>query len=300
MALTFDPNVQDVLSLEDFVDYVDRCIEVDDPDSLCECAPALKSLLNNRSLISDVIARELRSWRDFQKGNAYVATTLILARTQRFFIRANMWLPDRPRSRAHADNTIYGLTHDHNFTFMTGGFHGSGYTTEIYELDTHAVRGLSGERVELEFLERTTLPEGKIMLYRAMQDVHRQSRPDELSISINLVVPTHTKTRPQYFFNLDRGEITHTEYPERGRALALFKLAQYAGDKKTHSLLGDIATTSANPRLRAVAYETLCECGPEIAAAVSERVLRDPDRHVRATAKRATPKDLASKGHLSQ
>jgi len=286
VAVTIDVSSNDVLTIEEFVDYVERSTDVRDFDSLCECAPAFKALINNRTLLSSLIARELRSWRDFQRGNSYVGTTLILARTPQFFVRANTWLPDKPRSRAHGDSAVYGLTHDHNFSFMTGGYQGSGYTTEIYELDGKT-QGLPGERVKLEFLERTTLPTGKIMVYRSLRDVHRQSRPEELSVSINLVVPADAKTRPQYFFNLERSEISLTDYPEHGRALALFKLAKHAGNAETNRLLGDIAGACANPRLRARAFEALCECAPETAGALVERALGDPDPLVRATAEQA-------------
>ncbi len=289
MALTLDATNQDVLSVEEFVDFVERSVNVQDLDALCACVPAFKALINNRTLIGDLIERELRSWRDFQAGNSYVGTTLILARTPKFFIRANVWLPDTPRSRAHGDSAIYGLTHDHNFTFMTGGYHGAGYTTEIYERDSDK-SALPGERVKLDFLERTTLPAGKIMLYRAMRDVHRQSRPQELSVSINLVVPTHTRTQPQYFFDLERCEVMRSEYPEHGRALALFRLAACAGDARTFQLLADIAVSAQDPQVRARAFESLCDGAPGLAMGVRDRLLADADAHVRTTAERAAPK----------
>ncbi len=287
MALTLENRTADVLTTAQFIEYVERCIDVADPDSLASCAPAFKALLNNRTLVSDVIAQELRSWRDFQKGNAYVATTLILGRSQRFFLRANIWLPPTKPDAARRDGAIYGLTHDHNFTFMTGGYFGSGYTTEIYEVDPHAVSGIGGERVRLDFLERTNLPVGKVMLYRAMHDVHRQSRPQELSISLNLVVPELAKTRPQLFFDLDRSEITHSEYPEHGRTLALFRLAAHAGNARTSQLLADIAAESPDTRLRAAAYETLCASDPGLACELQPVLGSDGTTHVRSTDERA-------------
>ena len=270
MAYTLAAPADEVLTLEQFTEFLEHSIDVDDLDDFCRAAPAFRALLNNRSLISDVVARELRQWRDFQNGNGYVATTLILERRPKFFIRANMWFPDQSGLRGRGYSAVYGLTHDHNFTFMTGGYHGPGYTTEIYETDGRA-RGNPGERVNLDFLERTMLPEGKIMVYRAMQDVHRQSRPDAMSVSINVVVPTQTKKRPQYFYDVDRGEITRTEYIDQGRTLSLFTLAKYAGNAATHGLLTDIALTAANKRLRTAAYDALCECAPHLAAETAER-----------------------------
>ncbi|MBV9270777.1 MAG: hypothetical protein JO165_06780 [Candidatus Eremiobacteraeota bacterium] len=251
MALTLETTTPDVLSLDEFVNYVERNVDVEDFHQLCELAPMWSALLNNRGLISNVVARELQRWRDFQDGNSYVGTTLILARSRKFFIRANMWVP------IGSDNGTYGVTHDHNFSFLTGGYAGNGYTTEIYRLEDGYAAKQPGQRVRLEFQERTTLPRGKIMVYHAAQDVHRQNRPNDFSISINLMVPKEIRERPQFYYDLDRSTVTGCSFSEEGRTLALFKLAQFVADEQTKMLLFDITETSSNQHVRAAAKSAL-------------------------------------------
>jgi len=251
MALTLDATTRDAISLEEFVDYVERNVDVENFDQLCSIAPMWAALLNNRNLITNVIARELQRWRDFQDGNSYVGTTLILARSRKFFIRANMWVP------VGSDNGTYGVTHDHNFSFLTGGYAGGGYMTEIYRLEDGYASKEPGQRVNLEFQERTTLPRGKIMVYQAAQDVHRQNRPKDFSISINLMVPKEIRVRPQFYYDLDRSTVTGCSFSEEGRALALFKLAQFVADERTKMLLFDITETSSNQHVRAEAKRAL-------------------------------------------
>ncbi len=202
MALTLEAPSHEQITLEQFVEYVERNVDVEDFDQLCGLAPTFASLLNNPHLITNVIARELQRWRDFQDGNAYVGTTLMLASSRKFFIRANMWVP------VGGDNGTYGVTHDHNFSFLTGGYAGAGYTTEIYRLENGFAAKSPGDRVDLEFQERTTLPRGKIMVYDAARDVHRQNRPQEFSISINVMVPKEIRLRPQFYYDLKRSTVT--------------------------------------------------------------------------------------------
>ena len=251
MALTLEAATPEVISLDEFVDYVERKVDVEDFEQLCGLAPVWAALLNNRDLITNVVSRELQRWRDFQDGNSYVGTTLILARSRKFFIRANMWVP------VGGDNGTYGVTHDHNFSFLTGGYAGGGYTTEIYRLENGSAPKEPGERVKLQFQERTTLPRGKIMVYQAAQDVHRQNRPQDFSISINLMVPKEIRERPQFYYDLDRSAVTGCSFSEEGRALALFKLAQYVADERTKMLLFDINQTSSNQHVRAEAKRAL-------------------------------------------
>ena len=59
MAITLDAPSTDVVSLEEYVEYVERKVDVEDIDSICECAPMFRALLNNRSLIRDFVDRAL-------------------------------------------------------------------------------------------------------------------------------------------------------------------------------------------------------------------------------------------------
>src|SRR3546814_6946369 len=81
----------------------------------------------------------------------------------------------------------YGLPHDHNLHFLTTGYWGPGYVSDYYDYDTEAVDGRLGEPLSLQFVERSRLSEGKMMLYRAHRDVHSQLPQERLSVSLNLM-----------------------------------------------------------------------------------------------------------------
>jgi len=291
LALTLETQNEATIDLDDYVRHIETRVDVDDPESLAASAPMLKALANNRALIADLVDRELRDWRDFQAGNAYIGRTLMLARRERFFVRANMWVPlprRMPTTSRYNSASEYAIAHDHNFSFMTVGYLGSGYETEIYEIDPRCFVGAEGERVDLGFLERTRLPAGKVMLYRAAQDVHSQHFPEEFSISINLMVPTQSAKRPQFFFDLGRGVITSRVYTEEGRGLALCELAKHIGSNTTATLLGDIAQTHRNSYVRTAAFEALSARCAGAADAIRETVLSDPHPLVRKAAEQAS------------
>ncbi len=292
MALTLEAKSLPTITLDDYVRYIETSVDVDDLDSLAASAPMLGALASNRKLIADLVDTELRNWRDFQAGNVYIGRTLMLARRERFFVRANMWVPPTRRigtTSRYNSASEYSIAHDHNFSFMTVGYLGSGYETEIYQIDPRRFVGDEGERVDLRFLERTRLPEGKIMLYRAAEDVHSQHFPKEFSISINLMVPTESANRPQFFFDLDRGMITSRVFTEEGRGLAICDLAKHVGSATTATLLADIAQTHRSSYMRTAAFEALSVRSTKDAEAIREIVLSDPHPLVRRSATKRAP-----------
>src|SRR3546814_8782480 len=85
------------------------------------------------------------------------------------------------------DPFFYGKAHDHNFSFLTVGYMGPGYWSEYYEYDYANVAGYVGEKVNLRYIEKSKLDEGKVMLYRIHRDVHLQLPADEMSVSLNIM-----------------------------------------------------------------------------------------------------------------
>ncbi|AAW73405.1 putative ISXo8 transposase [Xanthomonas oryzae pv. oryzae KACC 10331] len=128
-----------------------------------------------------------------------------------FFLRANIWTPLKlsENFRSQEERVFsYRNTHDHNFHFMTVGYHGPGYETNLYQYDPSRVRGYIGEVVELESLGRTMLQVGRVMVYREKVDVHTQFPPEQLSVSLNLMVTKKRECEPdQYFFDPSDGRI---------------------------------------------------------------------------------------------
>jgi hypothetical protein len=200
-----------------------------------------------------------------------------------------MWLPLAP-GIDQAPLTLDAIAHDHNFAFMTGGYFGSGYATVLYEYDARALAGVPGERVDLRLVKRTTLPQGKVMFYRATEDVHRQERPEEFSISINLVVPTLSLTRAQRFFDVSTGRVSATSHLAQGRPLALCELASHVGGETTAQLLADVAQRNPIPHLRAAAFESLSSLDSQAGAEIGHTMLSDPDGYVRSAVEAALGK----------
>jgi hypothetical protein len=248
VAITLEAPSNDVISLEEYVDYIERRVDLNDIDSVCESAPMFRALMNNRSLVRDFVDRELRRWREYQPGNPYVGQTLVFVSRPDFTIRANMWAPpERVERLSDAAFGTYAIAHDHNFSFMTGGYYGSGYATSIYEYDGNAVEGRKDEEVELRFLEDTTLPQDKIMVYRYAKDVHLQKPAEKFSVSLNLLITRESSRRPQYFFDLERSRIRGSSYAEKGEAIALCELAEHVGGERTAGLLADLSTAAQDP-----------------------------------------------------
>src|SRR3546814_12672391 len=78
------------------------------------------------------------------------------------------------------------------------------YTT----LFRSTVDGRLGEPLNLQFVERSQLDEGKMMLYRAHRDIHSQRPPTSLSVSLNIMDEgEHVPWRDQYIVDLEAGTI---------------------------------------------------------------------------------------------
>lgn len=287
MAVTIDIASADAISLDEYTDYVEHNVDLKDLDSICASAFMFKRLLNNKRLLTDVLNAELLNWRKFQKANAYSGQTFLLVNRSDFLVRANIWVPPSfPGASDDKDNIFsYRVPHDHNFTFMTGGYFGSGYETTIYEYDGAKVAGIPGEPVQMNFLEHTSLPQGKIMVYRASQDIHNQEHPAEFSVSLNLLVAPPNPPY-QYLFDLESRKITN--YIHYGAACreAFCDMACHFNDAETVSLLEEISSRHSDPHLRAASLVTLATLQPDSAVGMFRAALRDKDDTVRQTALR--------------
>ena len=151
MAITVETNTTESITLEEYFDYVSSEVAVYDVDEVLNSATALRALANNRSFLVARLNQELADWKNFQTENSYTAPTITLGGGKGFFIRANMWVP-MPESAAERewDRKLYAyeVPHDHNFSFLTVGYLGSGYGTTIYEYDPKSVVGFPGEHVD--------------------------------------------------------------------------------------------------------------------------------------------------------
>jgi hypothetical protein len=232
-----------------------------DEESLCHAALALRQLGNNRDFLGDMIVAELaRRHADDTFDTAYGPQVLMLARPAKgnCFLRANIW-PSRDEHMMRAsgsDAFVYGLPHDHNFSFLTLGYFGPGYWSDYYEFDYDTVVGHPGEAVALRHVGRERLEEGQIQLYRAHLDVHAQLPADALSVSVNIM---HTSGAQgwldQYRFDLEQGTIGGIV--SHGASEAFLRIAVGLGSAEAQDLATRFAAHHPSCRMRLHALDAL-------------------------------------------
>ncbi len=289
MAITIQSESKKIITLPEYQEYVKTNVVAKDKDSILESSSMLKALSNNKNFLAEIINSELKDLNQFQKSNLYTAQTILLGGGDDFLIRANVWLPPCKSQRLKAiEDKVYSylLPHDHNFDFLTIGHFGPGYETSIYEYDYADTIGKPGEEVDLKLLEHTRLDEGKMMFYRSGKDVHTQFHPDDLSISLNLLlIPDQVTIQDQYYFDTDKKIISgYVEANVETRNL-LLKLAGLIGNDETRNHLEFIAQKHPARRNRIQAYDSLAKLCPDDHEQIWKRALLDNETLVKIRAK---------------
>jgi hypothetical protein len=172
------------------------------------------------------------------------------------------------------------VPHDHNFSFLTAGYWGPGYVSDYYDYDAERVDGRLGEALNLTFVERSALSEGRMMLYRAHRDIHSQFPPERLSISLNIMDEgEHVPWRDQYIVDLKQSTIA--KRPTLTSGEMLLRCAVHLTDNGK-DVAEQFARMHPVPRVRANALAALAAVTESKGrSAVLERGLRDADARVR-------------------
>lgn len=286
MALTIPCSERSITSIEEYIDHIQSKVDLQDIDSLANSAAMLRALSNDRALV----VRELNNL--IVNAVAYLqptsAQTIILGRGEGFYVRANLWpaIADMANARAYQNQFAYNIAHDHNFTFMTVTHLGPGYETEIYEYDYERVEGYVGECVDLTFLQKTRFTTGAVMLYRASRDAHVQHAPEDLTVTLNLMVAAQCALQDQYQFDLASRTISAVGDTHAAGRMSLISLAASIGDEQTIGLLHDVATKHPCRQTRLSAFNALSEKSPTEAPAVWRQAARDPAPVVANAARR--------------
>lgn len=254
---------------------LDECIEAlsasgfhpEDEENLEASARLLAQLGNDRAFLGDLLVNELAAGhREEQDGNAYGAQSMVLSPpgTGNWFLRANIWpSPDEHAMRASGGASfVYDLPHDHNFHFLTLGYFGPGYWSDYYEFEYEDVTGWTGEPVDLRFVERSRLEEGKVMLYRAHRDVHRQLPPDALSVSVNIMHCSGAQGwLDQYAFDVDKGRLTRIL--SGGSSEAFVRIAVGLGHAEAADLAYRFGHHHPSDRMRLACWSALASVEPD-------------------------------------
>jgi hypothetical protein len=285
MPRLIDPPAGSILDMEEVTARLDESgVDLTDEASVAHCADLLAGLARNRGFLADrVIAALKASYTDQLELNRYTAQVFLLHRSPRgFYLRANMW----PSARDAAFTTSgpaafsYGVPHDHNFNFLTAGYFGPGYVSDYYDYDPETIDGRLGEPLNLKFVERSQLSEGKLMLYRAHRDIHSQLPPESLSVSLNIMDEgEHVPWRDQYIVDLEAGTIA--KRPTLTSSEMLLRCAVHL-TQNGKDVAEQFAKAHPVPRVRANAIGALAAAEEdEGRVAVLERGLIDVDARVR-------------------
>lgn len=266
MALSFHPTDLEALDLDEYLDAVKDIVDARDIDSVAATAPLLKRLGNNRTFVVEHLNKQLKSWPR-NTLPFYSVQSGILANAGPASVRMNIWptlAADERKRKVQSNVYSYFDTHDHNFTFMTVGYFGPGYATRLYEYDASQVIGYPGEKVDIRFLEDTTLPVGKVMLYRPGRDIHTQLPPSEFSMSLNLMVvdPHRESLRDQYYFDIERSCISSYVESNSSKRVSQIALMRFVGNDNSTDILWSLAERHPCARTRLAALETIVAMKP--------------------------------------
>ncbi|MEZ7277138.1 hypothetical protein [Pseudoalteromonas sp. 68 DY56-GL68] len=262
MPKIIDCNTEEKLEFSEFLEILNESkINTACEDEMLEFAPYLKMLNNNKQFLSNIIINELKDYENFQNNNSYTSQVIMLAPPKKgssFFVRANIWpAKDDYLTQINGEDTFfYHKPHDHNFNFLTSGYHGSGYWSDYYEYDYEKVIGYPGEEVDLKFIERSKLSIGKLMLYRAHIDVHDQLPADEFSISINVMENTlRPLVTDQYAFDTERKKIK--KLLNRHNALFVMRASLVLNDQNSLDIIDHISKKHSMDAVRMAAIDAI-------------------------------------------
>lgn len=260
-----------------------------DEESLDHAALWLRRLGNNPDFLGDVLLESLKHRHRDEPAQGYGPQAIQLTRPKNgVFLRAAVWpgASDAMVAASGSASFVYGLPHDHNFSFLTHGYFGPGYWSDYYEYDYEAVAGWTGELADLRPVGRYRLEPGNLMLYRAHRDVHRQLPADSLSVSLNVM---HAQPAmhwlDQYSFDVEKGTITGRV--DSGPSEAFLKIAVALGGDEALDLATRFAASHPSERMRLTALDALAGQAPDAAArdALWARAERGGSRMVAMEAK---------------
>jgi hypothetical protein len=281
MPLVIDAQTDRKMALEELVDLLEREFDPDDEEGMAAFGMPLRRLANDHRFLGDLVIEELKRHCSSQSERNHYSSQVILlhGQSKKFLIRANFWpaQQDSVMVNSGSDPFFYGLPHDHNFSFLTVGYLGPGYWSDYYECDGNASLGFPGEKVDLRFVERSRLSQGKVMLYRRHRDVHSQLPPDSLSVSINILAISPTSEfRDQYRFDTGRSEIGGII--NASGLETLVRLSAHYGGGNGADLVDTFARTHPSERIRFAAYRARAEATPDCTAraAIYEAAAREP------------------------
>jgi hypothetical protein len=297
---------QERIELGDLVEALNQdSFDPADEESFAAAAPLLKRLANNPDFLAALAVAELKDRCTRQsEDNRYSSQVIMLHRaSEKFFIRANFWPSERDSlyRASGASPFFYHVPHDHGFSFLTVGYLGPGYWSDYYEYDFDSITGIPGEKVDLRFIEKARLEQGKLMLYRAHRDVHDQLPADEMSVSINIVEASNRRTfLNQYRFDVAKCEVAGIL--TRTASEALLALAANHDGGNGRDVVERFAHSHPCERLRFAALRELASAAVNVDAGLETlaRGAASPSTFVAAMSRQEIAKLEANRGWIER
>lgn len=190
--------------------------------------------------------------------------TLATTPSRRFTVRANVWkVPSLWGGSESYEKRLYSYDapHDHNFDFLTVGYYGPGYTTNLWQYQ-YSPGLLPGDRVDISYCGRETLATGDVMFYRKSRDIYSQLPPERLSIRLNRFANSRDiDNRPQFYFDVERGLVSNMVMGPTLRRRELLDIAGALNMKEAVEPMTIIASSSPCSRTRQAAQANLALIG---------------------------------------
>ncbi|WP_062267952.1 HEAT repeat domain-containing protein [Endozoicomonas arenosclerae] len=278
MVRTIECKTEQAIPLDEFYSLCDRS-DLQSEEDLEKLVPALKHLANNRQFLEQYFCDYLNELNEPE--HSFLPPVFMPRVGKSYIFRIVIWPVIDPAE--WGNQLLYHYPHNHDVGFITCGYTGSGYHTDIYSFDYEHCTGLVGEEVDLEFQENTMLPPGKIMKYKAGTDMHIQYPPEELSVSLNVIKREARKNIVECSFDMEKRTVMgHSiKIPVQE---SVFNAVCTLGNENSKDRLVDIAQRHPFMRVRAAAWHALIEFNPADRDYLFSKAMTDEHAHVRAYA----------------
>ncbi|MCE9789995.1 hypothetical protein, partial [Shewanella chilikensis] len=272
--IIFDIDTSKTLTIEEFAEYV-KYVNLEKEDEISSLAPQLKMLANNEEWLENFILNGLDNPNSFQIDNAYSSQSYILCPLgDRAFLRFAIWAPLTFGKQLDEGNFYsYGTAHNHDFSLLTAGYLGPGYKTSLYELKNKII-GYPGEDIKLDYKGDTQLLKGRVILYEAGKDIHIQHQPEELSVSLNLIVAQPQFNIQQLYYDVNKSKVSGFVANAQVKRGVFFRFAAALNNKKSKDILSEISQSHSSDITRLYAYKALYEATKDIET-LSSRMAND-------------------------
>jgi hypothetical protein len=264
MSLAFEDTSHTESSLDEFVQDLSD-VNFDNFDEIIALAPCFQGLLRANNLLVDTLNDELE--RAHKKHGTFSGQCFYMRKGVRYAIRINVWTPppsDAALRQYHAYSDAYLIPHNHDFTLLTGGLFGPGYTTDLFEVTEASqpgerVDGRPGATISIADKGTAQLTPGTVMFYYPSTDIHLQRHPTSISASLNLLVLDNERAprRPQFRFDTQTQRIVSLLNDQNDALYDFCSLAAAIGNDTTLDVLRPVALSHPIDSVRAMAMKSM-------------------------------------------